>query len=338
QHGRGQPPHDVFVSYSTGDKPIADAIVSRLEQAGIRCWVAPRDVIPGQVFAEAIVQAIHASRMMVVIVSGHANQSHHVLREVERAVANNVVIVPFCIETIEPSGALAYYLANEHWLDAMSPPVEAHVAELVQVAHVLLARDSPTPAAPPVSPAPRRVRRRRLEAVAVGVASLAVLGVLGAILFLSSNPKQPTSIAQPGRPVNIHKLVGGDCLLTPQDYAHSGSTTSNYWADSQAALPQVLSVVPCGQPHSAEVVVSSNVNGSATASYPGDTAINNEWSSQCESAFETYVGIPYRDSTLAYTGISPDASSWSSGDRQLLCIAYNPTGDTLLGSIRGSAQ
>ena len=34
--GRGTPAHEIFVSYSHRDKPIADAVVSRLEQAGIR--------------------------------------------------------------------------------------------------------------------------------------------------------------------------------------------------------------------------------------------------------------------------------------------------------------
>ena len=39
--------HDVFVSYSHKDKATADAVVARLEQDGSRCWVAPRDIVPG---------------------------------------------------------------------------------------------------------------------------------------------------------------------------------------------------------------------------------------------------------------------------------------------------
>jgi hypothetical protein len=139
--------HDVFVSYSTRDKPAADAIVARLEQDGIRCWMAPRDVIPGEVWGEAIVEAIETSRLMVVILSGEANQSAQVIREVERAVANDVVVIPFRIESIEPTGAMAYYLASEHWLDAMTPPLETHIAQLVKVAKALL-ESSPTRRAP----------------------------------------------------------------------------------------------------------------------------------------------------------------------------------------------
>ena len=41
--------HDIFVSYSSKDKAVADAIVSALENSGLRCWVAPRDVKPGAI-------------------------------------------------------------------------------------------------------------------------------------------------------------------------------------------------------------------------------------------------------------------------------------------------
>jgi serine protease Do len=146
----GRHGHDVFVSYSTPDKPAADAIVARFEHEGIRCWMAPRDVIPGEVWSEAIVAAIEASRVMVVVLSGEANQSAQVVREVERAVANDVVIIPFRIESVEPTGAMAYFLASEHWLDAMTPPLDTHIAHLVKVVQSLLETTSaPKPAGGP---------------------------------------------------------------------------------------------------------------------------------------------------------------------------------------------
>jgi hypothetical protein len=122
--------HDVFVSYSSKDKPIADAVVAGLENKGIRCWVAPRDITPGSSWGEAIIKAIEGSRFMVLILSGNSNRSKQVLREVERAVANDVIIIPFRIENIDPSGAMAYFLSTEHWLDALTPPIENHIAKL----------------------------------------------------------------------------------------------------------------------------------------------------------------------------------------------------------------
>jgi len=202
---RRQPGHDVFVSYSTGDKAVADAIVARLEQSAIRCWVAPRDVMPGTMWGEAIVGAIERSRGMVVVLSGAANQSRQVIREVERAVAHDVVVVPFRIESIEPTGAMAYYLASEHWLDALTPPVETHIAQLVSVAQAILgittsarppSADEATPsiepggapaapAPPPATPAAaateaRRSSRTRLLLAGGGALLVLLLAIGGA--------------------------------------------------------------------------------------------------------------------------------------------------------------
>jgi hypothetical protein len=43
---------DVFISYSSKDKPTADAVCATLEANGIRCWIAPRDVVPGSDWGE----------------------------------------------------------------------------------------------------------------------------------------------------------------------------------------------------------------------------------------------------------------------------------------------
>ena len=66
---------DVFVSYSSSDKTIADAVVATLERAQIRCWYAPRDIRPGKPYAEAIVDGIRDCRAVVVIVSSRSIDS-----------------------------------------------------------------------------------------------------------------------------------------------------------------------------------------------------------------------------------------------------------------------
>jgi hypothetical protein len=124
--------HDVFISYSTTDKPTADAICAGLEQSGIRCWIAPRDVSPGANFGEAIIEGISASRVLVVVLSRESNASKHVVREVERAVTKEVVIVPFRIADVQPSPSLEYFLAATHWLDAIDPPLRQHISSLAQ--------------------------------------------------------------------------------------------------------------------------------------------------------------------------------------------------------------
>jgi hypothetical protein len=73
--------HDVFISYSSKDKPIADAICATMEQNGVRCWIAPRDIQPGADWGESIIHAIAGSRVMVLVLSHFSNASQQVKRE-----------------------------------------------------------------------------------------------------------------------------------------------------------------------------------------------------------------------------------------------------------------
>ena len=135
--------HDVFISYSTTDKQVADAACASLEAQGVRCWIAPRDILGGDDFADAVVAAISQARVFVLIFSSHSNASEHVRREVQAAFHRGAVVVPLRIEDIEPSGALEYYLSGRHWLDAMTPPLEAQLKRLADNVKAVL---SATPA------------------------------------------------------------------------------------------------------------------------------------------------------------------------------------------------
>jgi hypothetical protein len=130
--------YDVFISYASKDKVIADAVCARLEASGIRCWIAPRDITPGTSYGEAIIEAIHGARVMVLVFSSHANSSGHIPKEVERAVSNGVSIIPFRIEDVAPGKSLDYFIGSVHWLDAMTPPMEKHLDDLASTVHKLL--------------------------------------------------------------------------------------------------------------------------------------------------------------------------------------------------------
>jgi hypothetical protein len=122
---------DAFISYPHQDKAMADAACAKLEAEGIRCWVAPRDIAPGADWASSIVDAIDSCRVMVLIFSGHANASRQVHREVQQAFDGEKPLVPFRIENVTPEKSLRYYMGPVHWLDAMTPPIEQHLQELV---------------------------------------------------------------------------------------------------------------------------------------------------------------------------------------------------------------
>ncbi|MBI1373162.1 MAG: TIR domain-containing protein [Phycisphaera sp.] len=132
------PDHDVFVSYSSNDKPVAEAVCGALESQRVRCWIAPRDIAAGANWGSAIIGAIEDCRIMVVIYSSHANMSQQVLREVERAVAKNVTIIPFRIEDAKMSPDMEYFLSATHWLDAMGDELDSHLGRLVTMTKTML--------------------------------------------------------------------------------------------------------------------------------------------------------------------------------------------------------
>lgn len=130
--------HDVFISYSSKDKNIADAACALLEARGVRCWMAPRDIIPGSEWGAAIINAIGAARVMVLIYTSSSNASPQVRREVERAVAHGLHVIPFRVEDVPMSPALEYFISSPHWLDALSPPMERHLDHLSRIITAVL--------------------------------------------------------------------------------------------------------------------------------------------------------------------------------------------------------
>lgn len=131
--------HDIFISHSTRDKAISDAVCAALEKAGIRCWIAPRDVQPGRSFAGEITRAIQQSQAMVLIFSAHSNSSEQVLREVQLAVESHLHLIQFRIEDVHLNDDLKYFLSTPHWLDALTPPLETHIKRLESAIKTLLA-------------------------------------------------------------------------------------------------------------------------------------------------------------------------------------------------------
>jgi TolB-like protein/Tfp pilus assembly protein PilF len=108
----------VFVSYASQDSAVAEGLCAALERDGITCWIAPRDVRPGDFYADAIVQAINACQILVLVLSASSIASPHVLREVERASAKRRAIITFRIDAAALPPGLEYFLSASQWLDA----------------------------------------------------------------------------------------------------------------------------------------------------------------------------------------------------------------------------
>jgi hypothetical protein len=133
---------DAFISYSSRDKTAADATCAVLENAGVRCWIAPRDIRPGVEYGAAIIDAIERCRVMVLIFSSSANESRQIHREIERVVSKGIPIVPVRIEAVAPTKSMEYFLGAIHWLDALTPPLEGHLQKLAETVKAILQVDA----------------------------------------------------------------------------------------------------------------------------------------------------------------------------------------------------
>ena len=131
---------DVFISYSSNDKLIADAVCHSLEENKITCWMAPREVLPGEGYAHQIIQAIRNCSLVVLVFSSNANQSEHVSNEVDRAFNYKKPIIPFVVEETGVSEDLDYYLSRNHWLIAY-PDYKEKTGYLIDTILRLLDKD-----------------------------------------------------------------------------------------------------------------------------------------------------------------------------------------------------
>jgi hypothetical protein len=122
--------HDVFISHARKDKKIADAICETLESAEMRCWIAPRDISPGEDWTEATRKAIRSSRVMVMVFSENANAAPHIEREIAHAFYTGRIIIPFRLAETPLRRDFLFYLDDVRWFDAFGPHPEQHLEAL----------------------------------------------------------------------------------------------------------------------------------------------------------------------------------------------------------------
>ena len=136
----------VFMSYASQDAAVASSIVEFLEQHGRKCWIAPRDVKAGAVYADAIVRGINDANALVLVLSASAVASAHVGREVERGASKRKPIIAFRLDGAPLNHALEYFLSESQWIDVPALGLPGAVAKLEQaVGHVSAALPQTTP-------------------------------------------------------------------------------------------------------------------------------------------------------------------------------------------------
>lgn len=110
--------HDIFISYSSKQKSIADGVCHYLEENGFKCWMAPRDIPIGSEYGDLIEEAIKVSKAVVLVFSEAASISKWVKGEINVAFTEDKPILPFRVDETEVKGGFRVMLNMMHWIDA----------------------------------------------------------------------------------------------------------------------------------------------------------------------------------------------------------------------------
>ena len=126
--------HDVFISYSSKNSTTAQAICHELEDNGIKCWMAPRDIPVGSKYASVINKAIIHCKVVVLVFSDYSARSPWVESEINIAFSNRKVIIPYKIDKTNFEDFDEFYLMlnNRHWIEAY-PDFKTRFKDLVTV-------------------------------------------------------------------------------------------------------------------------------------------------------------------------------------------------------------
>lgn len=136
--------HEVFISYSTKNSEIANKIRYSLEQNGLPCWIAPRNISSGRIYIDEIADAIKSTKIVLLIFSEFSQESKYVQNEINMAFSYNKPLLSVNIDDSLPKDGMEYYLKVTQWLPAFPNP-EDHLETIVNDALELCNQKKDTP-------------------------------------------------------------------------------------------------------------------------------------------------------------------------------------------------
>lgn len=201
-----------YVIHSDADEETASAVRRSLEEGGVRCSYAG-GADPGNV-ERSSAKLIGGSDMVVLILSSRVNGSARVKREVERAVMADKPIIPFRVDMTPLPKYLELYLGAFHWLDASTPRLEQHLAQLVLTTRRLLGMEEGY-ASVAASLRGRRPAKKAVASAVFGVISIIVFGlILGPLSVILGSIELKAIAAGRSSPAGrVYARVGFVCGL-----------------------------------------------------------------------------------------------------------------------------
>ena len=172
-------PRDAFISHASVDAELALSICEGLEQRGLTCWIAPRDVRSEGTYGTEIIRGLRECAAFLIVLTAASSESQQVEREAERASHYQKRIIPLSFGGGEPGERLEFYTAGRQRVACAATIDERFLDRLAQV---IRGEPPVVPERPRADAAPRAASRPTL-AIAGVVAAVVVVATLG--LYLS---------------------------------------------------------------------------------------------------------------------------------------------------------
>ncbi|MCP5025592.1 MAG: hypothetical protein GY929_04830 [Actinomycetia bacterium] len=178
-------------------------------------------------------------------------------------------------------------------------------------------------------PEERPLERRVVGSVVMAVWLAILIGAVVLIVQLRSGDSDTAASADSapigddtvGAVRDVFDLSPGDCFTTPG----IGSV-------------QTAVVVPCAEPHTAEVYATVEYP-TDNGLFPGDETLQAFGDQACLEAFPGFIGIDYLVSGLDYYFVTPQKSAWNDGgQRTVSCSVIEPGFRPVTGTLEGATR
>lgn len=177
-------PKDVFISHSSTDAELAQRICARLENQGISCWIAPRDIRVADRYALECLRGVAETEALILLASEKALGSVQVLSEIEQAHKRAHPIYTILIPPARVQGEVDFYISRLHWLQGGGRTPEDLADTL---ASVIVRREGRKEAWEELASPPTMSRTMRYRPVAfaklVAAATLSLVTLVGGLAY-----------------------------------------------------------------------------------------------------------------------------------------------------------
>ncbi len=103
---------DIFISYSSHDRPSALALVTKLRDAGYDVWIDQHQLNAATRWSKEIVHAINNCKIFAVLLSPSSLKSENVRKELSLAGERHKQLLPIFIEKVALPDEFAYHLTG----------------------------------------------------------------------------------------------------------------------------------------------------------------------------------------------------------------------------------